>query len=273
VRERSIIMNGSEVQTTLSGLKTQKRIVVKPQPPNEDFTVSHFCDWEQHECCSGIKSVKFSRPFEQQGRWDWWPIGYKKIKCPYGQPGDRLWVRETFADEHPNAIQPGRYSQVGRAGIPGPPGVQYRTIYRADGGEPLQVWRNETNEHPYFTLTRPKDVEFPTIRSNFTRGGKGIHWTPSIHMPRWASRITLEIVSVRVERLQDISEEDVKAEGVLSFGDRWKNYVTERESSGINGAVKSARLSFESLWESISGPGSWELNQFVWVIEYKKDKS
>ena len=75
-------------------------------------------------------------------------------------------------------------------------------------------------------------------------------------MPRWASRITLEVVSVRVERLQDISEEDAKAEGVMLKG-----------TSRYDGEARDA---FESLWCSINGPGSWDANPFVWVVEFKR---
>lgn len=79
-------------------------------------------------------------------------------------------------------------------------------------------------------------------------------WRPSIHMPRWASRITLEVVGVRVERLQDISEEDAKAEGCALSAD-WKAF-------GV--------VAFQQLWESINGPGSWDANPWVWVVEFRK---
>jgi hypothetical protein len=77
-------------------------------------------------------------------------------------------------------------------------------------------------------------------------------WKPSIHMPRWASRITLEVVSVRVERLQDISRVDAIAEGCC-----------DPDSS-------TPKLAFEMLWQSINGPGSWEANPWVWVVEFKR---
>ncbi|WP_318368423.1 hypothetical protein [Enterobacter sp.] len=82
-----------------------------------------------------------------------------------------------------------------------------------------------------------------------------IKWTPSIHMPRWASRITLEITDVRVERLNDISDTDANAEGVLAD------------------ALSPARYVFGSLWQSIYGadnPQSWQANPWVWVIEFKR---
>ena len=77
-------------------------------------------------------------------------------------------------------------------------------------------------------------------------------WTPSIHMPRWASRITLEVESVRVERLQDISAKDAIAEGCC------------------DPTSSTPKRAFEWLWESINGPGSWEANPWVWVVEFRK---
>ncbi|ENB6028414.1 hypothetical protein ABHJ46_003272 [Shigella dysenteriae] len=88
-------------------------------------------------------------------------------------------------------------------------------------------------------------------------------WTPSIHMPRWASRITLEITGVRVERLNEISEEDAAKEGVA-----W-----ESATPGVPakpGAVLSAKQDFSILWKSIYGDESWAANPWVWVIEFKR---
>ena len=98
-------------------------------------------------------------------------------------------------------------------------------------------------------------------------------WRPSIHMPRWASRITLEITDIRVERLQEISEDDAKAEGVEPWviGDGWREYglPPDVEAAGTH-PLRSARDSFASLWESINGPGSWKANPWVWVIEFRR---
>lgn len=92
-------------------------------------------------------------------------------------------------------------------------------------------------------------------------------WTPSIHMPRWASRITLEITDIRVERLNDISEEDAAAEGCRPYWDKnnpiWDGKLELRP-------IKGASDAFQNLWESINGEGSWEANPWVWVIEFKR---
>lgn len=138
--------------------------------------------------------------------------------CPYGQPGDRLWVRENFMYE------PAEYCWEASVSIP------YREeeiIYQAD--------------LPYDT--------------------KGAGWTPSIHMPRWASRITLEITGVMVERLQDISEEDAYKEGAKQGYD----YPLTVDQKYVNSIEFFSRI-----WNSIHGPGAWEENPWVWVVEFKR---
>ncbi|MCO1337108.1 hypothetical protein MO867_22550, partial [Microbulbifer sp. OS29] len=100
-------------------------------------------------------------------------------------------------------------------------------------------------------------------------------WRPSIHMPRWASRITLEITAIRIQRIQDISEEDAKAEGL-----RWHSLY--REWGGVELHPDSRPdlpqwrwydnpvEAFKNLWESINGAGSWDQNPWVWVIEFRR---
>lgn len=133
--------------------------------------------------------------------------------CPYGIAGDRLWVREAWHTDNPEYIA--RYKAEPYLGDPDPDNAQI--CYRAD-----------------------------LVHEN-----SGCVWRPSIHMPRWASRITLEITKVRVERLQDISEEDALAEG-QPCNDR------------------TARSNYMILWDSLHGKGAWNNNPFVWVIEFSR---
>lgn len=194
-------------------------------------------------------------------------------------PGDRLWVRESFADQHPLAVQVGRYSQEGRAGIPGPPPVNYREIYKADG-EPLQIWRNGTSQHPYFTLDGPADdvaAKHPCVCSNYSRDGKAIYWTPSIHMTRWQSRLTLAVIAIKTESLQDITEADAVAEGIAyhdhglnRYGQKaecW-HHDPEQAAMGSNFCLGSARHAFGNLWNSLHGENAWAENPALVAISF-----
>lgn len=100
-------------------------------------------------------------------------------------------------------------------------------------------------------------------------------WTPSIHMPRSAARIILEVTDVRVERLKDIKEQDAIAEGMTftnyglnQFGNQQPGWLW-RKSNKHEECLSSAKWAFSNLWESIYGDGSWSFNPFVWVIEFK----
>ena len=122
-----------------------------------------------------------------------------------------------------------------------------------------------------FGIIPDRYIEKYFYRADGEHEGK-LKWKPSIHMPRSASRITLEITKIRVERLNEISEDDAKNEGVLYYGDEsgdYKNYEYD-DKEGDDWGVKTAKESFQTLWESINGKGSWEANPWVWVIEFKR---
>ena len=162
------------------------------------------------------------------------------IYGPYGRVGDRLWVRETFV----MGDYPGRYDAAPDDGRPG------------ELGDP-------DGRRCFYRATEPGlDVE--------EHG-----WSPSIHMPRWASRILLEVVDVRVERVQGITDEDAKAEGIeVTAGGCYKNYRPEiKEDDGVSiPSWHSPGVSFYSLWDSINnkhGFGS-EVNPWVWVVTFKR---
>lgn len=172
MKDRPILFSAPMVRAILANTKTQTRRVARVNPMHQGMAL------EPGEMAHGI-------PLKT---------------CPYGQPGDRLWVRETWA----------------------PLTVGY--AYRAD-----PVWNGP-----------PAD-----------------RWRPSIHMPRAASRITLEVTGVRVEKLQDISEADAQAEGAA-------RHISP--AAFLTGHRQGYRL----LWESINGPDSWAANPWVWVIEFKR---
>ena len=140
----------------------------------------------------------------------------RALTCAYGWPGDGLWVRET------HAIVP-------------------RTAYACSDGVHQVLRPNDDHDAAVF-------------REGWTRSAPG-RWRPSIHMPRWASRIDLLIQSVRVERLHEISDVDSIAEGV------------DRTNTSIAGY---ARQRYMTLWEQINGAGSWEANPWVWVVEFER---
>lgn len=205
MKERPILFSGEMVRAILDGRKTQTRRLVKPQP-TITFKDNDIAIWDDPKTIS-TRTWNGSEGFNDF--------------CPYGQVGDRLWVRETWACLKPNSNETGNINSI------------HTIAYKA------------TDKYP-----------------------DGIKWKPSIHMPRTASRITLEITGVRVERLQDISEEDAIAEGIEpSFMwtgvQRYKSYTSKTHDL-------TPILSFMSLWKSINGNDSWELNPYVWVIEFKQ---
>jgi len=206
IKERPMLFSAPMVRALLDGSKTQTRRVMKV-PPKKDFS------WDGgYAIISKAVSVAINIFNRAKGV----PLMGDATPCPYGKPGDRLWVRETC-----QAAQDG---------------MTFGVNYLADGST---KW-----------LCRSMDTEWLTMYDY--RGASGAT-IPSIHMPRWASRLNLEITSVRVERLNDISEADAKAEGC--------------EPADCCHAYYHG---FSKLWESINGAGSWEQNPWVWVIEFKR---
>lgn len=216
--ERGILFSAPMVRALLDGSKTQTRRVMKRQPYLSRTNPPNFSDTKPGDLfvCPDMFPTTDQRGsvFAECER-----IGvyhcmgqqaFAEKHSPYGQPGDRLWVRETWAP-HPDF-----------------PLSAQRAVYRAD----------PECEH---------DVE---------------RWRPSIHMPRPYSRILLEIVSVRVERLQDCSESDAVAEG-----------IPRDTGVGTQFCRADPRNGYRHLWESINGAGSWDANPWVWVVEFKRVQS
>ncbi|HCI6306017.1 morphogenetic protein [Klebsiella pneumoniae] len=160
------------------------------------------------------------------------------LNSAFGKPGDRIWVRETWQAIHDYCDENGHVDERRYArSIPRHRGNYWHPVYE-------EAWGNESRE----------DREFP--------------WRPSIHMPRWASRILLEITDVRVERLNTISEKDATAEGVPPAGSLLPDYPGTFLTP--KGDFATAKVAFQRLWESIYGEESWNANGWVWVIEFKR---
>ncbi|WP_313316446.1 hypothetical protein [Pseudomonas sp.] len=230
-KERPILFSGPMVRAIIAGRKTVTRREIKPrmrsadtqfelhQQPDGSWRPLHTFD----ESCMDAKGTEHP------------------IVCPYGQVGDRLWVREAWA-------------QINVAQAPGESWVVYRECdNRTDYGGP---------------------------------------WKPSIHMRRLDSRILLEVTDVRVERLQEISDDQAKAEGMVytDFGmqerpgkvslDGGKTFhpVKPQQAPGWHAGdathpdqcLDRARWAFANLWEKINGEYSWDANPWVWVVEFKR---
>lgn len=199
MKERPIIFSGHMVRAVLAGTKVQTRRIVKLRDLGPSEAAGFKWDYR-----------------DKHGLWN--SISHEDLlaKCPYGKPGDRLWVKETWQSLPCLKCDEGR--EGARCTCTDPP------VFRAD--------RN--------LVTGKEPILYEAMR-----------WRPSIYMPRWASRITLEVSGVRVERLQDISEEDAAAEGIRRVCNR---------------------LGFMDLWDSINARRSgcsWEANPLVWRVEFR----
>ncbi|ECG6338366.1 TPA: hypothetical protein P5L79_002824 [Salmonella enterica subsp. enterica serovar Concord] len=207
--ERGMIFNAEMVNAILSGRKTQTRRPIK---------------WKQ---------TRFTEIAERDdgSLWPWAEDcergGDIWFACPYGEIGDRIWVRETWQVIHDHIDESSH--------------VEYRTYAPSIPKEKDRYWHTVYAEH----------------FGDESREDRGFPWRPAIHMPRWASRILLEITDVRVERLRGLSEEDAKSEGIIP-------------SAGGVLPGWEYRINFRDLWMDIYGTDNWEANPWVWVIEFKR---
>lgn len=211
MKYRPIDLRQNEVLGVLAGRQTQIRRVIKKQP-----------EFFMPEPLSGAEI-------------DNWREVMIKLHSRFGQPGDRLWGRETWT--------PGYYHDADHDD-----GPRVSVLYKSDSKEQFVP-------APSYEFASRWD------RAYSDDGGDPPPWRSPIIMPRWASRITLDVIAVRVERLQEISEADARAEGSDLQGFR-------SLPDGIAG--REYRISFSALWESIHGPESWDANPLVWVIEFKR---
>lgn len=233
--ERPMLMSAPMVRAILAGTKTQTRRVVKV-PHENPLGRWEVMPWGGPN--GGRTRDGQTVPFQNV---IWHSRTGESIACPYGQPGDRLWVRETWMPDPPINDEW--------------PSTEFHGTRHGNLSLIPQCYRK-----PFHTLFRAS-----------WDGHELIGWRPSIHMPRWASRITLEITAVRVERLQDIGEADAVAEGVAP-------QPTCRPDDDTAAFSRIGRVHGDSfpiaryaaLWEHINGPGSWAANPWVWVVEFKR---
>ncbi|MGE8688579.1 MAG: hypothetical protein ACN6PJ_15655 [Achromobacter sp.] len=219
MKESPIIFNGAMVRAVLAGDKTQTRRVVKIPGimPGTSYAITspdeeilRFDDGTFHY----LSTAALSGPYP----------------CPYGQPGDRLWVRESVRAEELST---------------GLDGVRYLAddafVPIEDSSASADAW----------------------LALHHYRGKRGAT-VPSIHMPRWACRLVLEVARVRVERLQAINHVDALAEGV------GLNPSAADVSMTVPIGESMPRVMFRALWEQINGAGAWDANPWVWVVEFRR---
>lgn len=247
-KDRPIMMKAADVRAILDGRKTVTRRILKPRPPSseavrdrmgDDF---HLYDSAKRGgrpgewCIAGsVGAVCEIAGLPNDYHW----------RCPFGVPGDRLWVREGFAlaCHNPENFFDGDEESEDTHSV----------VYR-EGSDPNAKWdRYHENEKGEF-VRQKKQIKPP--------------WRPSIFMPRWASRFTLEVVSVRVERLQEIDDADIGREGVRFDGTYWLG--CKHPVKGTPKCFVSAREAFASLWWEIHGEESWAANPWVWRIEFRR---
>lgn len=199
MRERPIIFTGESVRAILEGLKTQTRRVVRGIPSNSEGPF-------EPAMAPGIGETSNRWAMKVDGK-------FIQIRCPYGKPGDRLWVKETWSKS--------------------PDGPIYKAAVTEHG------------------ITECDDC---------------IKWKSSMFMPRWASRITLEIKGVRVERVQAISETDARAEGCDD------QHILQAHPPHEAFRKPTAREAYRVLWDSINAKRGfgWDKNPWVWVMEFRK---
>lgn len=223
--ERPILFSTPMVQALIDGRKTQTRCIIKPQP--EDGL------WDDDKYPRGVdSSLKgWNGTVAATGE-------SKQFKCPYGSPGDMLWVRETH----------------------------------------LWDWEDYAERTKKYFIYKASTPDYQMA--------SGENWLPSIHMPKDAARIWLRLTDIRVERLQDITEEDAKSEGVHE--NKCEDIAScpsllckegcigegqyYRYSKPMNfdlDPCESAKESFKTLWESINGKESWGQNLFIWVVSFE----
>jgi hypothetical protein len=220
MKARPILFSGPMIRALLDGRKTQTRRIIKPQPEMS-------AEGKAVRMCGHLGPASYLLHDVAPRFW-----------CPYGKPGDLLWVRESGLELR----EPINFRLFVHDAVRG------RFWVDCDGGRYGASFNPDAVSRDFMTLSGQYKVR------------------PSIHMPRWASRLTLEITDVRVQRLQDISEEDAVAEGITD--DQIQDYLAIVESMEQI-EPDPARCLFEQLWNDINGAGAWDANPFVWCLSFR----
>lgn len=233
-KERGIMFSGPMMRALLEDRKTQTRRIMEPDSPHPIHAVLPM------DGMPGFFDVQHVDP-----RGGFFAYG---LKCPYGQPGDRLWGREAW-----------KYADWTEDGMP-------YIGYRADGGKRLvenvpDEW-SERLTNIWADLSEPANYDIDNRAADRK-------WRPAMFMPRWASRLTLEITDVRVERVQEIGEMDALAEGIeeLEQGPPMERFWAPDGDDGHHSAANA----YAELWDSINGKTHpWASDPFVWAISFKR---
>ncbi|OAE15498.1 morphogenetic protein [Pseudomonas brenneri] len=229
IKERPILFSAPMVRAILEGRKTVTRRAIKVQPHID--ASGNFCVGRSNYGQDG-----YGKPVTKH---------FVNGCCPYGKTGDRLWVRETFAllgNEDGCCID------------------WQDNLVKGDERGAARIYRASCPPGDYGLNQIPAKAEWKPDTEAMEYDGA---WRPSIHMPRWASRILLEITEVRVERLQDISYEQAAAEGIH------RGPLREWCASDEGGACHKYPVpAFRDLWQSVGG--NWDSNPWVWVVEFKR---
>ncbi len=243
MKERGMIFNSEMVRAILDGRKTQTRRIMKVQPESNQLGLLLITDSTKH---SDIGKYHWAESNATGNH-----VRSKLFSSPFGAVGERIWVRETWATL---GNEDGCY-------------VDWEdNLCKGDERSAARIYRASCEQRPgdYGLWSIPDDAYWkPHTKEHKFEGA----WRPSIHMPRWASRILLEITDVRVERLNAISEEDARAEGIIDGGCL---NCGEPEPCGCANPEPDATDAFAYLWQSIYGQESWNANPWVWVIEFKR---
>lgn len=242
--ERQILFSGPMVRAILNGRKTQTRRVINPQPdtlPQSDYVDGHW----------------------------WYEDRYGQTRrltdrCPYGRPGDLLYVRETW---RPFAWHEGEPIVVEFAA--GGPHQECDTTLDGRSSEwEMRLWEQISDE------LRAKGIPYDENGVYPPGSQQHLRWRPSIHLPKWAARLWLRVTDIRVERLQDITEADALAEGCTGG-------VCNHEGRGYHGCtdcyntgwLEPPEVEFIDLWDGLNAKRGygWDTNPWVWVVEFERE--